>query len=111
MQERIERIKKFLEEKKAEDVQIFDLKDKGYFVDTVIIATSLGDKHTAALLDYLKEKLKPLGEEFLKIDESDEWIVIDLGDILIHIMTEAYRKKYNIEEFLEAIKEGREIKE
>lgn len=107
IEQRAQRIKELLEEKKAEDVQIFDLRDKGYFVDFVVIGTSLGDKHTLALLDYLKEKLKPEGEHFLKIQSSEDWVVIDLGDIIVHIMTEAYRKKYNIEEFLEEIRLGK----
>ncbi len=104
--ERAKRIKELLEDKKAEEVQIFDLKNKGYFVDFVVIGTSLGDKHTLALLDFLKEKLKPEGEEFLKVQTSDDWVVIDLGDMIVHIMTEVYRKRYNIEEFLEEIRKG-----
>jgi len=100
---RAQRIKDVIEEKKGEDVQIIDTSGGDYFVDRVVIATSLSDKHTAALLDTLKEKLKPEGEEFLKVQEGDEWIVIDLGDILIHLMTEAYRQKYRIEEFLQEL--------
>ena len=97
---RAERIKKELEDKKGEAVEIVDMSDSDYFVDRVVIATSLSDKHTAALLDHLKTRLKPEGEEFLKVQEGEEWIVIDLGDILVHIMTEAYRQKYKIEDFL-----------
>ena len=97
---RIKKIISILDDKKAEDIKAFDLKDKDYFVDTVIIATSNGDKHTYALLDYLKKELKPNGEEFLNIDESDDWIVIDLGDMLIHIMNKEARKKFELEDFL-----------
>ncbi|BCD68594.1 ribosome-associated protein [Nitratiruptor sp. YY09-18] len=100
IQKRAQRIKDLLEEKKGENVDIIDTSKSDYFVDRVIIATTLSDKHTTALLDYLKEKLKPQGEEFIKVQEGDEWIVIDLGDILVHLMTEAYRNKYQIEEFL-----------
>jgi ribosome silencing factor RsfS/YbeB/iojap len=100
---RAKRIKEIIEDKKGENVEIIDTSKGEYFVDRVVIATSLSDKHTAALLDYLKEKLKPEGEEFLKVQEGDEWVVIDLGDILIHLMTEAYRNKYKIEEFLKEI--------
>ncbi|MRI59370.1 MAG: ribosome silencing factor [Epsilonproteobacteria bacterium] len=103
MDKRAERIKEIVEEKKAEDVEIIDTQDSDYFVDRVVVATSLSDKHTAALLDILKEKLKPEGEQFLKVQEGDEWIVIDLGDILVHLMTDAYRKKYKIEEFLKEL--------
>jgi len=100
IERRAQRIKEVIEEKKGEDVEVIDTSKSDYFVDRVVVATSLSDKHTAALLDTLKEKLKPEGEQFLKVQEGDEWIVVDLGDILVHLMTDAYRKKYQIEEFL-----------
>lgn len=103
MIERLERIEQILDAKKALDIEIFDMRAKDYMSEYVVIATSLGAKHTLALLDELKNKLKPFGEEFLKIDESEEWVVIDLGDILIHLMIEEYRKYYNIEEFLSSL--------
>jgi len=103
LNERIDRIVKVLDDKKAEEIEVFDLSDADYIAKSVVIANSLGGKHTLALLDYLKEDLKPRGEEFISTDESDDWIVIDLGDIIIHIMTPAYRRKYNIEEFLDEL--------
>jgi len=99
MDKRIEKISTILDTNKAENIEVFDLKDKDYFVDQVIIASSLNARHTEALLNYLKNGLKP-EEQFLGVDISDEWIVADLGDILIHIMTPEYRVKYNMEEFL-----------
>ena len=99
MNKRIEKIVKILDEKKAVDIETFDLKDKDYFVDGVVIATTMGQKHGFALLNELKNKLKP-AETFLFVEESDDWTVIDLGDILIHIMSEEYRAKYQLEEFL-----------
>jgi ribosome-associated protein len=99
MDKRIEKITAVLDKNKADAIEVFDLKEKDYFVDSVVIATSLNARHTEALLNHLKTELKP-AEQFLGVDISDEWIVIDLGDILIHIMTPEYRVKYNIEEFL-----------
>jgi len=99
MQKRIETITAVLDKHKAEAIEVFDLKERDYFVDVVIIASSLGARHTEALLDHLKREIKP-AEEFLGVDESDEWIVIDLGDILIHLMTPEYRNKYDLETFL-----------
>jgi ribosome silencing factor RsfS/YbeB/iojap len=99
MEERIEKIVKILDNKKAVDIISFDTKNSDYFTDAVIIATTMGDKHGFALLNELKTKLKPQ-EQFLNIEESDDWIVIDLGDILIHLMSQNYREKYNLEEFL-----------
>ncbi|MFT7861122.1 MAG: ribosome silencing factor, partial [Sulfurimonas sp.] len=99
MLSRIEKITSILDKNKAEAIEVFDLKDKEYIVDYAIIASSLGQKHTLALLDHLKKELKP-GETFNNVDESGDWVVIDLGDILIHIMTPEYRVKYDMESLL-----------
>ena len=107
MQNRIENITSVLDKNKAEAIEVFDLRDKNYFVDYAIIASSLGTKHTVALLDHLKKDLKP-AEKFNFVDESGDWVVIDLGDILIHIMTPEYRTKYDMETFLSQLGDGKE---
>jgi ribosome-associated protein len=96
---RIEKISAILDQNKAEAIEVFDLKEGDYFADYVIIASSLGERHTLALLDHLKKGLKP-EEQFLYVDESGDWVAIDLGDILIHILTPQYRAKYDLESFL-----------
>ncbi|MDD3324668.1 MAG: nicotinate (nicotinamide) nucleotide adenylyltransferase [Sulfurospirillaceae bacterium] len=100
MDNRNERIVRLLDEKKAENIHVFDMRNKDYFVDSVIIATTMGERHGLSLLDFLKKELKDCGESFLNIDADDNWTVIDMGDILIHLMTEQYREKYNLELFL-----------
>jgi len=104
MNNRIEKIVSILDTNKAESIEVFDLREKDYFVDYAIIASSLGAKHTIALLDYLKKGLKP-EETFNNVEESGDWIVIDLGDILIHIMTPEYRVKYDLESFLSKLEQ------
>ena len=99
MEKRDEKITEVLDKNKAENIEVFDLTQKDYFVDMAVIASSLGQKHTLALLDHLKKELKPQ-EHFNNVDESGDWVVIDLGDILIHIMTPEYRSKYDMESFL-----------
>jgi ribosome silencing factor RsfS/YbeB/iojap len=99
MNQRIENIINVLDDKKAENIQLFDMRDKDYFVDEVIIASTLNQKHGLALIDYLKKALKA-DESYLEIEPSDDWSVVDLGDVLIHLMTPEYRARYNIEEFL-----------
>jgi len=107
MKNRIEKITNLLDLHKAESIEVFDLTKKNYFVDYAIIASSLGSRHTSALLNHLKDGLKP-GETFNNVDESGDWIVIDLGDILIHIMTPEYRVKYDMEKFLSDLADGKE---
>ena len=101
---REELIVQVLEDKKATDVKVVDLRGDEYIVDFVVIATTLNPKHSSALLNYLKEELKPKGEEFLRVNEDDEWTIIDLGDAFVHLMSEKGREKYSIEEFLQDFK-------
>jgi nicotinate-nucleotide adenylyltransferase len=107
MDERVERIVAFLDSKKAEEIESFDLENVDYLAKRVIIANSLGAKHSASLATQLKVELKPLGEDFLHVDESDDWVVIDLGDILIHIMTSEARQMYSLEDFLTELSSGK----
>ncbi len=100
---RVDNIVKLLDEKKAENIEAFDLENSEYIAKAVILANSLGGKHTSALFDYLKENKKKLNENIFGFDESDDWVAIDLGDILIHIMTPQYRMRYAIEDLLDEI--------
>ena len=102
MSQIVEKVVNILDKKKGENIQVFDMRDRDYFVDEVIIATTLGSKHGLSLQEMLKEELKKMGEKQINIEESDEWIVMDLGDVLIHLISPEYRTKYNLEEFLSA---------
>jgi ribosome-associated protein len=97
--DRIEKIVNILDSKKATDIASFDLQGKEYFVDCVVIANTLNQKHAYALLNYLKSDLKP-AEHFVNVEESDDWTAIDLGDIMIHLMSPEYRKMYDLDDFL-----------
>lgn len=107
LQKRIENITKVLDDNKAEAIEVFDLREKNYFVEYAIIASSLSQRHTLALLNHMKDDLKP-AEHFNNVDESGDWIVVDLGDILVHIMTSEYRVKYDMESFLSDLSDGQE---
>lgn len=111
-QEVLNAIRQIIEEKKGENIEVFNLKETDYFVDFVVIATALVDRHAMALLEELKKQLKLKGEKFFHIDEENpDWIVIDLGDIIIHLFTENQRKKFNLEEFLQKLLQNKERKD
>ena len=102
--ERLQHIQTLLEDKKGEDIEIFDLSGRDYIVDKVVIVSAMIGRHSFALLDHLKTELKPQGEIFYAtVDESDDWLIADLGDIMIHIFTPNHRKRFNLEEFLNTI--------
>ena len=100
LDEQIEKIVNVLDSKKGEDIEVIDLDSVDYISKKVVVVSSTSPKHTQALYDYLKEELKPIGFDFFGSDKSDDWIVADLGEIIVHIMTPSYRQKYSIEEFL-----------
>ena len=104
IQQRVDRITTLLEDKKGEDIEVFDLEGKDYIVDKVIIVSAMIGKHSFALLDHLKSELKSQGEIFYATEEeSEDWVIADLGDIMIHIFTPNHRKKFNLEEFLHSL--------
>ena len=107
MENRLKKIIETLEDKKALEIDTFDLSGKGYIVDKVVIATSLNNKHTMALVSILKDELEQNDEEVLRSQEDQDWSVIDLGDIMIHIMQKSQREIYNLEELLD----GFEVKD
>jgi len=109
--ERIANIVKILDDKKAEEIEVFNLEDADYIAKRVVIANSLNGKHTLALFDHLKTELKKQDDSFLASDTSDEWAVADLGDILIHIMIPEYRQRYSLETFLSELVENQKKKD
>jgi ribosome silencing factor RsfS/YbeB/iojap len=111
IEERVANIVAILDEKKADEIEVFNLEDADYIAKRVIIANSLNGKHTLALADHLKKELKTKGDAFIASDISDEWVVADLGDILIHIMIPEYRQRYSLEQFLSELVENQKNKE
>ncbi len=107
IEERVEKLVEVLDSNKGEDIEAFNLEESDYIAKAVILVNSRGGKHTSALYDHIRVNAKKLGETISVADEADNWIVVDLGDILIHIMTPQYRMRYSIEEFLKELKEGK----
>jgi len=109
LENRIKNIVKILDTNKAENIDTIDLSKNNYITDMVVIATALNTRHSLSLLTHLKDELRPLGEEFIRIEEDGEWSVIDMGDIIIHIMTQSHRDKYTLEDFLANMKAVTEV--
>jgi ribosome-associated protein len=100
LENRIKNIVKILDDNKAENIETIDLSDKNYIADTVVIATALNTRHCLSLLVHMKDEI---GKEFVRTEEDGNWSIIDLGDVIIHIMTQSHREKYTIEDFLGSI--------
>jgi len=89
-----------LEDIKAREVEVFDVAHLTTMFDRVIIASADSARQLKALASHLQEKAKAAGGRVYGVEGEDggEWVLIDLGDIVVHIMQPAVRTHYNLEE-------------
>lgn len=89
-----------LEDIKARDIEIFDVRHLTTMFDKVIIATAESTRQTKALANHLRETVKELGSRVHSVEgeDSGEWVLVDLGDTIVHIMQPAVRENYALEE-------------
>ncbi len=89
-----------LEDIKGQDIQVIDTSRMSSLFDRMVIASAQSTRQTKALADHVEEKLKELGVTVLGVEGGDtgEWVLVDLGDVVVHIMQPAVRTYYNLEE-------------
>ncbi|KAF6002185.1 mitochondrial assembly of ribosomal large subunit 1 [Cyanidiococcus yangmingshanensis] len=93
----------WLEEEQALNVVVLDVSEKASFTDTFIIATGFTTNHIIHMADSIQRRLVERnvtveGEDpFIEGRESDDWMLIDLGSYIVHIMTPAARERYDLE--------------
>ncbi len=94
-----------LDTNKAEDIKTINLKDKTEIADYMIVASGTSKRHVMALSDYLHDALKKEDIKNLGIEGADEgdWILLDAGDIIIHIFRPEVREFYKIEDMWEEV--------
>lgn len=97
--ELLEKILYLLEDKKAIDIETLDISNQTTLADYFIIASGTSNTHIKALADNVEENLKKEKIYPNKIEGyNTNWILIDYGDIVVHIFTQEERQNYNIEE-------------
>lgn len=89
----------FIDDKKGGNITILDLRGISIIADYFMIATGNSRTQTKAITDYLTEKLPEIGISILRKEGLPEaqWVLIDCGDLVIHIMTPETRDFYNLE--------------
>ena len=93
----------FALEKKALDVKILEIRRLSSIADYLVLASGTSDKQTQAIADSVKQGLKKFGKA-LDIEGLREgnWVVIDYGDVIVHIFQESTRRYYNLDELWNA---------
>ncbi len=89
-----------LEDVKGQDIRAFNSSGLTDLFDRVIIATGTSNRHTKALANSVRESVKAAGGDVLSMEgeEGGEWVLVDLGDAIVHIMQGPIRSYYNLEE-------------
>jgi ribosome-associated protein len=89
-----------LEDIKASDIVVLDTTSLTSLFERVIIASADSSRQTKALASSVRDKMKELGQTVIGIEgeQVGEWVLVDLGDVVVHIMHPAVRSHYNLEE-------------
>jgi ribosome-associated protein len=88
-----------LEDDKAQDVVTLDLAGKAVFADRMVIATGLADRQITAMATHLEEKLREAGLKRIQVEGAggSDWVLIDAGDIVVHLFKPEARTTYALE--------------
>ena len=89
-----------LEDIKGRDIVVFNTERLSPFFERVVIASGDSTRQVKALADNVQEKLRKLGAKVHGVEGGDtaEWVLVDLGDVIVHVMHPTTRLTYNLEE-------------
>ncbi len=93
-----------LEDIKARDIKVLDVRKLTSFYDSLIIASAESNRQVKALAHHVRDKLKEAGAIIVGVEgeETGEWVLVDAGDLVVHVMQPAVRAYYNLEELWDA---------
>ena len=89
-----------LEDVKAQDIKVFNTSHLTALFDRVIVASGTSNRQTKALASSVRESVKEAGGDIISTEGEDigEWVLVDCGDAIVHILQPALRQYYNLEE-------------
>ena len=89
-----------IEDIKGRDIIILDIRDKASFADYMVVASGNSNRHVKSVAQHVGMECRGQGVQPLGIEGNDvgEWALVDLGDIVVHVMTDQSRDLYQLEE-------------
>lgn len=93
-----------LEDDKAEDILAIDIRGKSSFADMLVVASGRSARHVGALADHVLRKLKDAGVKDVRVEgmPQADWVLVDAGDVVVHLFRPEVRSFYNIEKIWSA---------
>lgn len=100
IEDKIKLIVDALEDVKASDIVVLDTRKLTSLFECMVIATGESNRQTRALAANVHDKVKAAGEYVgnTEGEDSGDWVLLDLGDVIVHVMQPAARAHYNLEE-------------
>ena len=100
IEDKIKLIVSALEDIKARDIAVLDTTKLTSLFERMVIASGDSNRQTRALANNVRDKVKEAGEYVggMEGEESGDWVLLDLGDVVVHVMQPAVRALYNLEE-------------
>lgn len=88
-----------LENVKARDISIIDVRDRTSVTDYMVLASGTSNRHVRSLADSVVNEIKGKGLKTASVEGADasDWVLIDLGDVVVHVMMPATREFYDLE--------------
>ncbi len=88
-----------LDEDQAEELVVIDLDGKSSIADYMVIANGRSDRHVGAMADHLMRRFKEAGLGRCKVEglSKRDWVLLDMGDIIVHLFRPEVREFYNLE--------------
>lgn len=88
-----------LDEVKAQDVRVFDVRDKTSVTDHMVVASGTSSRHVKTIADHLVTAAKQAGFRTLGVEGAggSDWVLVDLADVVVHVMLPQARSFYNLE--------------
>lgn len=89
-----------IEDKKGEDIAVFKVAAKLGYTDYIILATGNNNRHVESIIDEVQGRLVQARQEILGVEgrEAGEWILLDAGDLVVHVMQPAARMYYLLDQ-------------
>ena len=101
-------VQKVLDDNKAEDIKVIDLKGKTSIAEQMVVASGTSNRHVASMAEKLLETLKKEGFKATAEGlEKADWVLIDAFDVIVHLFRPEVREFYNIEKMWQAVAEKR----
>jgi len=99
----LEELNDFLADKaddmKAQDIKTIDVQGKSSITDFMIVCTGTSKRHVVSIAEHVAKESKLAGIEPLGVDgeAEGEWVVVDMGSTIVHVMQEEHRELYQLE--------------